>query len=141
MTAERHPVVLYDGVCGLCNRLVQMILRRDPDGGFRFASLQSAWGQEVLARHAQQRESFETMYVLTAPGTPAERLLSHSDAAVFILGRIRGPLRAARGLGLLPRPLRDALYRFVARRRYRWFGRYESCPLPPPEWRDRFLDA
>jgi predicted DCC family thiol-disulfide oxidoreductase YuxK len=155
MASVNHPVILYDGVCGLCNRLVRMILRRDPAGVFHFAPLQGEFGRAVLARNSGARETMagmetgmqtgmqttmETMYLVLAPGTPDERLLSHSDAAVYILGRIRGPLRAARALGWLPQSLRDALYRFVARRRYLWFGRYEQCPMPEPRWKERFLD-
>lgn len=136
-------MVLYDGVCGLCNRLVRMILRRDPEGVFRFAPLQGEFARAALARHAPERAPletpFETMYVLVDPGAAGERLLSHSDAAVYVLGRIRGPLRAARWLRLLPRAARDALYGMVARRRYRWFGKYQECPVPEPRWRERFL--
>lgn len=136
----KHPVVLYDGVCGMCNRLLRMILRRDPAGFFHFATLQGGLARAALARHAAARETFETMYVVLAPGTPEERLLSHSDAAVYILGHIRGPLRVFRALRFLPRVLRDWIYGFIARRRYRWFGRYETCPVPPAEWKERFLD-
>jgi predicted DCC family thiol-disulfide oxidoreductase YuxK len=140
--AAPHPVVLYDGVCGLCNRLVRIVLARDPAGVFRFAPLQGEFARGALARHARDREpmeTMETMYVVLGPGTPEERLLSHSEAAVYVLGRIRGPLRAARALRLLPRFLRDPVYALVARSRYRWFGKFESCPLPRPEWRERFL--
>jgi predicted DCC family thiol-disulfide oxidoreductase YuxK len=134
------PVVLYDGVCGMCNRLVRVILRRDPGGTFRFAPLQGKFAGDVLARRHADRESLETMYVVVAPGTSDERLLSHSDAAVYILERIRGPLRAARAWKYLPRSLRDWMYRFVAHRRYRWFGKYQTCPLPEAEWKERFLE-
>jgi len=133
------PVVLYDGVCGLCNRLVRMIQRRDPAGTFRFAPLQGEFAAAVFARRPEARESLETMYVVVAPGTPEERLLTHSEAAVYILERVRGPLRLARVWKYLPRFVRDRMYRAIARRRYRWFGRYESCPLPEARWRERFL--
>ena len=133
------PVVLYDGVCGLCNRLVRMILRRDPAGTFRFAPLQGEFAGAVFARRPEARESLETMYVVVAPGTPEERLLTHSEAAVYILERVRGPLRLARVWKYLPRSVRDRMYRAIARRRYRWFGKYESCPLPEARWRERFL--
>ena len=135
-----HPVVLYDGVCGMCNRLVRTILRRDPEGHFRFATQQGPFATAVLERHHAFRERFETMYVLLDPGTPQERLLSHSDAAVYVLSHIRGPLRALRAWGWLPHFLRDWIYRFIARKRYRWFGKHETCPLPPAEWKERFLD-
>jgi len=133
------PVVLYDGVCGLCNRLVRMILRRDPAGTFRFAPLQGEFAAAVFARRPEARESLETMYVVVAPGTPEERLLTHSEAAVYILERVRGPLRLARVWKYLPHSVRDRMYRAIARRRYRWFGKYESCPLPEARWRERFL--
>ena len=137
--AAAHPIVLYDGVCGLCNRFVRIILQRDPEGVFRFAALQGEFARAALARHASSREPLETMYVLLAPDTPDERLLSHSDAAVYILRHIRGPLRAARALRYLPRCLRDWMYGVMARSRYRWFGKYESCPVPEPGWRERFV--
>jgi predicted DCC family thiol-disulfide oxidoreductase YuxK len=135
-----HPVVLYDGVCGMCNRLVRMILRRDPEGHFRFATLQGEFAAAALQRHHAARENFETMYVVLAPDTADERLLSHSDAAVYVLGHIRGPLRMLRAGRFLPRFVRDWIYQFLARRRYRWFGKYATCPLPPAEWKDRFVD-
>ena len=139
-----HPVILYDGVCGLCNRFVRTILRHDPGGVFRFAPLQGEFARTVLARHANEREPSlsETMSVGLPAGAPdqAERLLSHSDAAVYILGHIRGPLRAALVLRWLPRRLRDRIYALIARNRYRWFGKYDACPLPQPQWRERFLD-
>jgi len=117
-----------------------MVLRRDPAGRFHFAALQGEFAQAALARHGSDRESNETMYVLLASGTGSERLLSHSDAAVYILSHIRGPMRMASALRWLPRRLRDRLYAFIARRRYRWFGKYEQCPLPEPQWRERFMD-
>ena len=96
----------------------------------------------MLARHAKEREASasETMYVVLAPASEGERLLSHSEAAVHILSRIRGPLRAARVFGWLPHGLRDRMYALIARNRYRWFGKYQACPLPQPQWRERFLD-
>ena len=130
-----------------------MILRRDPAGIFHFAPLQGEFARAALARHPAQREAGnafdggmndrgmnETMYLVLSPGTPQERLLSRSDAAVHILARIRGPLRAARCFRWLPRWLRDRLYTLIARRRYRWFGKYEQCLLPEPQWKERFMD-
>lgn len=140
MKEADHPVVLYDGVCGLCNRLVRFILRRDPEGRFRFAPLQGEFARAALGRHAKARERLETMYVVLAPGAETERLLSHTDAAAYIASNIRGPWRAARWLRLLPQPVRNFLYAVVARTRYRIFGKYENCPLPEPGWRERFLD-
>src|SRR5438270_2530799 len=105
--SSEQPVILYDGLCGLCNRLVRIILPRDPEGEFRFATLQGDFAQAVLARHHGEGERLDTMYVVLAPGAPVERLLSQSDAALYIAARLHGPLRLARVFGLLPRGLRD----------------------------------
>jgi predicted DCC family thiol-disulfide oxidoreductase YuxK len=125
--------------------MVPLILRRDPAGLFRFAALQGEFARAALARHAAERDpgemsNMETMYVLIAFGTADERLLSHSEAALFIAARLRGPLRMARLFRLLPRFLRDWMYGVVARSRYRWFGKLQTCPLPEPQWKERFLD-
>ncbi len=118
-----------------------MILRRDPTGIFHFAPLQGEFARAALARRANDREATETMYLVLAPGTAAERLLSGADAALYIVARIRGPLRAAAAAaGWLPRSLRKSIYSLIAHRRYRWFGKYEQCPLPEAQWKDRFLD-
>jgi predicted DCC family thiol-disulfide oxidoreductase YuxK len=137
-----HPILLYDGVCGLCNRLNQFVLRRDPAGIFRFASLQSALAARTLSRHGADATDLDTVYVLVNPDQPDEYLLARSDAAIFVLKQLGG------FWGLLgfvaqfkPRFLRDWGYRIVARNRYRFFGRSETCMLPSSENRDRFLDV
>ena len=141
-----NPIILYDGVCGLCNRLVQFILRRDPAGIFRFSSLQSALAAEVLARHGANSQDLDTVYVVVEYGQPGERVLPRSDAIIFVLRQLGTSHRAmfwrisASLLQLVPAPIRDWGYRLVARNRYRVFGRSESCILPDAESRDRFLD-
>jgi predicted DCC family thiol-disulfide oxidoreductase YuxK len=141
-----HPILLYDGVCGLCNRLVQFILRRDTDAVFRFASLQSPLAGRILARHGAHAADLDSIYVVVNYDLPDESLLPRSDAIIFILSQLRAPkntlLRVAGFLlSLVPRPLRDWGYRIVARNRYRVFGRSESCILPAAESRDRFMDS
>jgi predicted DCC family thiol-disulfide oxidoreductase YuxK len=151
-----HAILLYDGVCGLCNRLAQFILHRDPAGAFRFASLQSALAGRVLARHGADAHDLDTVYVVVDYEQPNERLLPRSDAIIFIFSqlgareavtvtsttnsgsmfwRMTGAL-----LRLVPGRLRDWGYGVVARNRYRVFGRAETCILPAPAHRDRFLD-
>lgn len=132
-------VVLYDGVCGLCNRLVRFILRRDPGGRFRFAALQSPLGAELLRRHGRDARDLDAVYLLAGYGTPGERLLSRAGAVVRILRSLGGAWRAALILEILPSRLLDAAYDFVAARRYRIFGRAEACLAPPAEFRSRFL--
>ena len=137
-----HPVVLYDGVCGLCNRLVRFILRRDRGGIFRFASLQSALAAGILARHGADARDLDTVYVVVNCDEAGELLLARSDAVLFVLGRLGGVWAAGSFLfKLLPRAVRDFAYNAIARRRYRIFGRSDKCILPAPGNRDRFLDG
>ena len=143
-------LVLYDGVCGLCNRFVQFILRRDHAEFFRFASLQSPLAARILERQGGTARGFETMCVVTSfdPAQkesrellPEEHLLLRAEAAEFVLSHLSSPYPFfARVLHLLPRPISDWGYGLVARHRHKIFGRYESCPLPDPETRTRFLD-
>jgi predicted DCC family thiol-disulfide oxidoreductase YuxK len=136
-----HPILLYDGVCGLCNRLVQFILRRDRTAIFRFASLQSPFAASILLRHGANPSDLDTVYVVTSYNQPAESILQRSDAVVFVLKQLGGSWRtAALTFQLIPRPLRDWIYRQIARNRYRMFGRYDTCPLPAEDTRTRFLD-
>lgn len=134
------PIILYDGVCGLCNRLNRFVLTRDPAGRFRFAALQSALAGEILTRHGRDPRDLDTLYLVLDHGRPDERLLRKSDAALWILRDLGGPWRAAGALRAVPRWMRDLGYDLVARTRYRLFGRYDTCPLPDPRHRARFLD-
>ena len=139
-----HPILLYDGVCGLCNRLVQFVLRMDRKRVFRFASLQSALAAGILARHGVNPGNLDAAYVVLNRGgedQSDESLLARSDAAIFILRQLGGIWRiTAAVLHLIPRPLRDWIYGLIARSRYRIWGRYETCPLPTEETRSRFVD-
>jgi len=134
-------VVFYDGVCGLCNRMNQFLLRRDQQARLRFAALQGPLAGQVLARYGLNAADLDTIYVVADWGAPSERVLARSTAVRYALSQLGGPWRAwARIAGLVPRPLADIMYRTVARNRYRVFGRADRCPIPPPEWRERFLD-
>jgi predicted DCC family thiol-disulfide oxidoreductase YuxK len=139
--AESNPIVLYDGVCGLCNRLVKFLLKRDTHDRFRFASLQSEFANNVLTQHGLDPQDLDTVYVVKNYGQPDERLLARSDAILFMLRQLGGLWKIA-GVGdLLPKALRDAVYKVVARNRYRVFGKHESCMLPEPKHRAKFLDV
>ncbi len=138
--ATEAPLILYDGVCGLCHRLVRFVLARDPAGRFRFAALQSTLARDILARHGRDPRDLDTLYLVLGHGRPDERLLRRSDAALWILRELGGPWRAAGALRVVPARLRDLGYDLVARTRYRLFGRYDTCPLPDPRHRARFLD-
>ena len=129
-----HAVAFFDGVCNLCNGTVNFLIDHDRRGRLRFAPLQGSTFAELAARHPELRgvDSF----VLSQGG----RVHLRSAAALRILVALGGPWRLAGALLAVPRPLRDLLYDFVARRRYRWFGRTDSCRMPTPELRARFLD-
>jgi predicted DCC family thiol-disulfide oxidoreductase YuxK len=134
-------ILLYDGVCGLCNRAVQFILRHDAKGDFRFASLQSEFAQRMLARHRLNAADLDTVYVVV-DCDGGETLLARSDAVLFVMREIGGIWRSgAAVLAWLPRRLRDWAYDLVARNRYRVFGRYDTCPVPSENVRARFLDV
>ena len=136
-----NPIVLYDGVCGLCNRLVQFVLKNDRNDVFRFASLQSKLAEQILVRHRLRSESLETVYVVLDYGLAEERLLSRLRAVVYVLQQLGGPLTYVSAiLRVLPAPVQNFLYGLVARNRYRVFGRYETCPLPDDDTRSKFLD-
>jgi predicted DCC family thiol-disulfide oxidoreductase YuxK len=138
---KSNPIVLYDGVCGLCNRLVQFLLKRDTHDRFRFASLQSEFAHHLLAAHGADPHDLDTVYVVKDYGQPDESLLARSDAVLYMLKQLDGLWKWA-GIGrVLPKALRDAVYRHVARNRYRVFGKYESCMLPEPKHRQKFLDV
>jgi predicted DCC family thiol-disulfide oxidoreductase YuxK len=137
---EATHLVLYDGVCGLCSRLVQFLLAYDHRAVFNFASLQSATGQAVVEQAGGDPHQLTTFYVLPNYRTPGGRLLEKSDAALFVAGELGWPWKTARLLALVPKRFLDRLYDVVARTRYRVFGRYEQCRLPPAEFRSRFVD-
>jgi predicted DCC family thiol-disulfide oxidoreductase YuxK len=138
---ESNPIVLYDGVCGLCNRLTQFILKHDKHDRFRFASLQSEFAANILKRHAADPEDLDTVYVVVDYNKPGERLLARSDAILHIATELGGIWKLGAAGRVFPRPIRDAMYKLVARNRYRVFGKYESCMLPEPKHRGKFLDA
>jgi predicted DCC family thiol-disulfide oxidoreductase YuxK len=136
---EGRALLLYDGVCALCNGVVQFLMRHDRLDKFRYTPLQSSLGREVLARF--DIHSFpDGVMLLTDALTPSERLYQRSDAVAASLELLSPGWRlAGRALRLVPRPLRNWGYGMVARFRYRIFGRYDTCPIPSPEQRGRLL--
>ncbi|HEV8136772.1 MAG TPA: DCC1-like thiol-disulfide oxidoreductase family protein [Pyrinomonadaceae bacterium] len=134
-------IVFYDGVCGLCNRLVQFLLKRDRHDRLRFASLQSDFASRVLGRHGIDPKDLDTVHVVEHYQQSNERVLDRSDAILRASRKLGGMWTLVARLGsTVPRPLRDLFYRFVANNRYRVFGKYETCMLPEPQHRAKFLD-
>lgn len=139
MPTSAPATILFDGVCNLCNGFVQFVIRHDAPGHFHFAALQSAAGQALLAAHGQQGLASGAADPDSVVLVEGGRVYTHSAAVLRIAGHLGGMWRVAAVGWLLPRTWRDALYRYVARHRYRWFGRQESCLLPTPALRGRFL--
>jgi predicted DCC family thiol-disulfide oxidoreductase YuxK len=134
------PILLYDGVCGLCNRLTQFLLKRDQHDRLLFASLQSDFAAAILKRHGKDTHDLDTVYVVKDYELPTEALLNRSDAILFLAQQLGGIWSLAVVGKILPRGLRDRIYNIVARNRYKVFGKHETCMLPEPKHRQKFLD-
>ena len=129
-----HPILLFDGVCNLCTGAVQFIIRRDPNAIIRFASLQSEIGQSLLATYGLKPNLTSIVFIENS------NAYTYSDAGLRISRYLTGAWRFAAWLRIIPRPIRDIVYRFIAANRYRWFGRRSSCMLPTEDIKSRFLD-
>ncbi len=131
---EKHPVVLFDGVCNLCNRSVRFILARDPGGIFKFAPLQSDAGKNIIKRFNIPSDKYGS-FVFLENGV----FYTKSTAALRLLNKLGGFWQLLYFLIVIPAPLRDAVYDLMAKNRYKWFGRTDECMVPTPEIRGRFL--
>jgi predicted DCC family thiol-disulfide oxidoreductase YuxK len=140
-TSVAGPVMLYDGVCGFCNKSVQLILDHDRRETMRFAALQSSYALAIVERHPKLREVDSVVIVESGQGGTDERVYVRSDAALKIASYLGGFWKLFLAAKVIPRPVRDYLYDLFARNRYRLFGKYDSCMLPPPAVRSRFLDV
>lgn len=138
--APAAPVLLYDGLCGFCDGVVQFVLRHDRRGALRFAPLQGEFAADVVGRHPELAEVDSLILVEPAVDGGEGVVRVHSDAALAV-ARAMGGVWATLGVfRLVPPLLRDGVYRFLARNRYRWFGRRDACRIPDPEVGARFLD-
>jgi predicted DCC family thiol-disulfide oxidoreductase YuxK len=136
----RH-LILYDGVCGLCNRLVTEVLPRDPKGLFHFASLQSATSRSLLTAHGKNPDLLDNMYVVQDYRTNSPRLLDRARAALFVTAHLESPWRFLKVFEVLPTFLLNAIYWIIARNRYRVFGKLDHCLMPTAEYASRFVDG
>jgi len=131
---DARPIIVFDAECLLCSANAQFVLKHDREGRFRLASMQSEAGAALFRRFGIDPADPETLILVQG-----ERALRDSDAVLAIYAGLGGPWRAAALVRLVPRGLRDPLYRWVARNRYRWFGRRDTCWVPDERWRDRIL--
>ena len=131
----QQPVILFDGECNLCTSSVQFVIERDPGAYFRFASLQSPAGKRLLAQQGLSGQQIDSVALIDGPSC-----FTKSDAALRIARQLSGWWPLLGLLAIVPRPLRDWGYDIVAANRYRWFGKQNSCMVPTPELRNRFLE-
>jgi len=126
--------MLFDGVCNVCNGFVQFMIPRDPKGYFKFASLQSEIGQQIMEAYELPTEELSTV-IMVENG----KVYTHSDVALRASRRMSGLWPVFTVFSVVPRFIRDGMYNWIARNRYRWFGQREQCMIPTPDIRQRFL--
>lgn len=129
-------IVFFDGLCNLCEASVQFIIRHDPQKKFRFAALQSEYGQHFLREHDFENRDFDSLIFVDESG----RILTCSVAWLRIMRHLNALWPLMTVFFVVPPFMRDALYRFIAKKRYAWFGKKDICWLPTPELRGRFLN-
>ena len=132
-------LILYDGVCGLCNRLNAFVLPRDPNGKFHYAPLQSTISNSFLSHFGRDPTELNSFYIVTNYRSDSPQLLSKANAAFFVAKQIGGVWKLAMIFTLFPVSLLNTVYDLIARYRYRLFGRYDACPLPSAEHKGRFI--
>jgi len=132
---NNNPVILFDGVCNLCNGSVQFVIKHDKAGLFTFASLQSEAGQKLLNEYQIPGTDLSSFILIQD-----EKAYIKSTAALLVVKQLKGVVKYLYIFRVIPTFIRDGVYNFVARNRYRWFGRNESCMIPSPELRARFLN-
>jgi predicted DCC family thiol-disulfide oxidoreductase YuxK len=130
-----HPIVLFDGVCNLCNRSVQFIIKRDKEGLFRFASLQGKTGQSLLQQFNLPTGDLNS-FVLIENG----KVYTRSTGALRMLRRLKGGWKLLYAFIIIPPFIRNAVYSWIAKNRYKWYGKTEACMIPTPELKSRFLE-
>lgn len=128
-------IVLFDGECHFCNKSVQFIIKRDPEATFSFASLQGPVGRELGETYSFPPSS--DSFILIEQG----RMYEESTAALRVAKRLNGLWKLFYVCIIIPKPLRDLVYRFVANNRMKWFGSSDACPIPTPKMRERMLDS
>ena len=130
----KNPILLFDGVCNLCNGTVQQIIKADKNGIFRFASLQSDFGQEQLKQFNLEGDYLKTLVLISD-----EKAYIRSDAALEIARQLGGLWSVSYIFKIVPPFIRNAVYDFISNNRYHWFGKQESCMIPTSELKARFL--
>lgn len=134
MNNSETPVLLFDGVCNLCNCIVQFVIKRDPEGKFKFASLQSESGQTLLKKMGLPTDDFDSFVFING-----NKYFLKSSAGLHVLKELGGVWKLFYVFIILPRPLRDFIYGLIAKTRYRIFGKRDTCMVPTQDIKRRFL--
>jgi len=134
MDTSKHPILFFDGLCNLCNGYIQFVIKRDPDSRFRFAALQSDFAKEYFKEDPALIKDVHTV-IMVEDG----KRYSHSDVGLRMCAHLGGLWPILQVLKYLPKGFRDSIYNWVAKNRYRWFGKKDSCMIPTPELQARFL--
>lgn len=129
-----HDIILFDGVCNLCNGAINFIIARDPNDRFRFAALESEIGQELLAKYKIDSSKIDSIVLIRD-----DKAYAKAGAALRIAKNMSGVWPLLYGLVIIPKFISNAVYDFIARNRYKWFGKKESCMIPTPELKAKFL--
>ena len=130
-----HPVILFDGVCNLCNASVQYVIKHDKKKLFRFASLQSSFGESVLKQYDLPVNTFNSFILLSD-----NKIYTRSTAALLVAKKLSGLIKLFYGFIIIPKFIRDFVYDVIAKNRYKWFGKKEACWVPTPELKSLFLN-
>ncbi len=131
---QKHKIILFDGVCNLCNGAVTFIIKRDSKNVFKFTALQSETGQELISKF-----NIDTVKVDSIILIDGDKYYEKSSAALYIAKHLSGAYPLLFGFMLVPKFLRNSVYDYIARNRYKWFGKKESCMIPTPELKTKFL--
>jgi predicted DCC family thiol-disulfide oxidoreductase YuxK len=132
---DGHPIILFDGVCNFCNGAIYFVLKQDKKGIFKFAPLQSEAGQRLLQHYNLSMKEFDS-FILIDKG----KVYKKSAASLRVMNKLPWYWKEAQILRMIPTAFRDAIYDFIAKNRYKWFGKKEQCMVPTPELRSRFLN-
>jgi len=132
--AVEQPVILFDGVCNLCNSSILFIIQHDPTAKFKFASLQSEFGKNQMQKFGLDVSELESVMFIKNG-----KLYQKSNAALEIARHLSGAWPLLYGLKIIPPFLRNSVYNWIARNRYRWFGKKDACMIPTPELKARFI--
>jgi predicted DCC family thiol-disulfide oxidoreductase YuxK len=134
-------VLLYDGVCALCDFSVQFILPRDSKGRFHFASLQGDFARQMLTKYGNDPNVIHTFYAVVGYGTTDECMLDRSSAVLYVLSHLDGIWRFCSALRIVPKAIADETYNLIARNRYNLFGKHDTCMITHPDFANRFIDS